>query len=95
MYEELKSSKDQVSYFIDGNAKENDYVLNSISLINLQSIKLKDKVDGIIITLIYDFNSKEKSLKEVGIDVNKIIGLDEIINEIYFLGYIQLYVIIQ
>lgn len=82
LYEELKDSKVQVSYFIDRSAEENDYVLDGIPLINLDSIKSKDKVDLIIITPIYAFNSIEKSLKAVGIHENKIIGLDEIINEI-------------
>jgi len=80
LYEELKETDIKITYFIDKNAEEIYYGLDDIPVVGLEEIKNQDKVDAIIITPIYDFDSIEESLSEYDIDA-EIISLEDVIYE--------------
>jgi len=80
LYEELKSTDIKVAYFIDKNAEEIYYGLDDIPVVGLEEIERQDKVDVIIVTPIYDFDSIEESLSEYNIDAD-IVSLEEVIYE--------------
>lgn len=82
LYEELKSSKINVLCFIDRNANNDDMNDYNINVINLNEVKNIEKIDAIIITPMYAFESIKKSLLETGINCNIIFDLDEIISQI-------------
>jgi len=80
LYEELKETDIKVAYFIDKNAEEIYYGLDDIPVVGLEDIEKQDKVDAIVITPIYDFDSIEESLSEYDIDAD-IVSLEDVIYE--------------
>lgn len=81
LYEELKGSDIRVEYFIDKNADEIYYGLDDISVVGLNDIDGQSKVDVIVVTPFYDFDSIEEELLEVNKD-SDIVSLEDIIYEI-------------
>lgn len=81
LYEELKDTDIKVAYFIDKNAEEIYYSEDDIPVIGLDDIENQEKVDAIIVTPIYDFDSIEEALLERSVEA-EIISLEDIIYEV-------------
>ena len=81
LYEELRGTDIKVAYFIDKNAEEIYYSEDDIPVIGLDDIENQEKVDAIIVTPIYDFDSIEEALLERSVEA-EIISLEDIIYEV-------------
>lgn len=80
-YEEVKKTDVKVAYFIDKNAEELYYGIDDIPVVNIKDIESREKVDAIIVTPIYDFESISEDL----VDSSKgaeIVSLEDVIYEV-------------
>lgn len=74
LFNELKHSNVEISYFIDKNAKEYSYMYD---VITMEELLDREKVDAIIITPVFDYIKISESLCKL---VNcQIISLEEIV----------------
>lgn len=80
LYEEIKETDIEISYFIDRNTQELCYGLDNISIVDLDDIVNQEKVDAIIVTPIFDYDDIVLDLKGKGIN-ETIISLESIIYE--------------
>lgn len=81
LYEELEDTDVEVLYFIDKNAEDIYYGIDDIPVVGLDDIERQEKVNAIIVTPVYDFDSIEETLSQYEFD-GDIISLEDIIFEI-------------
>lgn len=78
LFEELKQDQLQISYFIDTAGGKELKETYGIKIVSLREISLQEKVDAIIVTPVYSFESIYDSLVDENIE-SIILSLEDII----------------
>lgn len=77
LYEELSGSDIKVKFFITQNISKLSET--SVPVVMVENLNEQERVDWIVVSPIYDFESIKNQIKHFGI-ANKIVSLEEVIN---------------
>ncbi len=77
-YEDIKKTDVSVKYFIDKNAEELYCGMDNLPVVGLTDIKEQEKVDAVIVTPVFDYDSIVEDLEEADETLNTI-SLEDVI----------------
>lgn len=78
LYQELKESGVKVTYFVDKKANELYYGIDDLPVIGIEEMAGNEKVDAVIVTPVFDYDTVSEKIENVGADVN-LMSLEDII----------------
>ncbi len=81
LYEELKNTEIKVDYFIDKKADGNLLEDIGVKIVKVAEVAAEKPVEAIVVTPIYDFNTIEDMLYDMGLNA-VIISLEDIVYEV-------------
>lgn len=78
LYQELKNTDINVKYFVDKNAAKLYYGIDDLPIVSVDDLGSSEKVDAIIVTPVFDFDSIEENIKNKNYDSN-VISLEDVV----------------
>ncbi len=83
MYEEVKNAELNVKFSIDNNKINIEQRMNDVLIVNVEEIKQQPKVDAIIVTPNYHFETIANQLRESGLTAT-LLSLEHLVDLNYY-----------